>query len=297
MNGATLIQWMNVPLFHVGQTAVTFGSLGAGILIFIGMLILSSAVQVLLNKHLRSRRNFSTSMIYAFNRIIHYLFIIVGIVLAAQCIGLNFGTLAVVFGFLGVGIGFGLQNMTANFISGLILLIERPIGVGDLVDVDNKIAEVKSINMRSTTVRTFDNVTVIVPNSKFIENNVINWTFEDPRVRLHCPVGVAYGSDVQKVKEVLLGVAMDHPEVMQEPVPEVRFLEFADSSLNFDLLIWTPRPENQKILRSEINFLIDAAFRKHNIHIPFPQRDLHLQMSPAVEQLSGRKKKTEQSED
>ncbi|MCA9399157.1 MAG: mechanosensitive ion channel, partial [Candidatus Omnitrophica bacterium] len=224
--------------------------------------------------------------LYAIRRILHYVFICVAIVLAAQCVGLNFGTLAVAFGFLGVGIGLGLQNITANFVSGLILLLERPVRIGDLINIDGKISEVIGINMRVTVVRTFDNVTVLVPNTKLVENEVINWTVDDPRTRIHCPVGVAYGSDTTKVKEVLLAVAKNHKDVLEKPEPEVRFLEFGDSSLNFDLLIWTSKPENQKVLRSDINFMIDAAFREHDIKIPFPQRDIHLQMTPAVEKLS-----------
>jgi len=285
-NAEDITQWVNAPIFHIGETPVTFGGVGAGICILLGSLIISSIVQRVIAGHLRKKANLSTSVIYALRRIIHYCFIVLGIVLAAQCVGLNFGTLAVAFGFLGVGIGFGLQNLTSNFISGLILLFERPIGVGDLVNVDDKIAEVLSINMRSTMVRTFDHVMIIVPNSKLIENNVINWSIGDLKIRIHCPVGVAYGSDTKRVEAILLEIARKQEYVLDEPKPEVRFLEFGDSSLNFDLLVWTAKPDNQKRLRSDINFAIDAAFRENDITIPFPQRDLHLKMTPAMEMLA-----------
>ena len=281
-----VVKWINLPIFHIGDTPVTFGGIGVGICIFIGALVLSSVVQSILRVHLQKQSKLTNSVIFALNRIIHYGFVILGIVLAAQCVGLNFGTLAVAFGFLGVGIGFGLQNITSNFISGLILLFERPIGVGDLIKHGDNIAEVISINMRSSIIRTFDNVTIVVPNTKFIENDVLNWSMDDPKIRLHCPVGVAYGSDAQKVKRVLLDVAKEHKEVLEKPEPEVRFLEFGDSSLNFDLLIWTAKPENQKILRSDINFMIDKAFKENNIQIPFPQRDVRVQMTPAIEALA-----------
>lgn len=284
------VELINIPIFHIGETPVTFGGVGAGLCVFLLSLLISSIIQRVLRNHLKEKSKVSGSVVYSLNRIVHYLFLVLGVVMAAQCVGLNFGTLAVTFGFLGVGIGFGLQNLTSNFISGLILLIERPIGVGDLIKYGDAIAEVVRINMRSTMIRTFDNVTVIVPNSKFIENEVINWSIDDPKIRLHCPVGVMYGSDVQMVKKVLLQVAKEHGEVAVDPKPEVRFLEFGDSSLNFDLLVWTMRPDNQKVLRSEINFMIDKAFKENNIKIPFPQRDLHVQMTPAIEMLSKKDK-------
>jgi len=290
-----ILSWVNKPLFNINGHPVTFGGICAGILIFLATLIVSAIVQRAVGIHLKRNPRLSHSVIYAMRRIIHYAFIVLGFLLAAQCVGLDLGTLAVAFGFLGVGIGFGLQNITANFVSGLILLIERPIGIGDFVDINGKVAEVLNINMRSTTVRTFDNVTIIVPNSTFIENDVINWSIEDPRIRIHCPVGVAYGSDTAKVKEILLNVARGNTDVLETPTPEVRFLEFGDSSLNFDLLVWTAKPENQKILRSNINFAIDQAFRDNDIRIPFPQRDVHIQMTPAMEVLSGRLPRTKDS--
>ncbi|MDP8213204.1 MAG: mechanosensitive ion channel [Candidatus Zapsychrus exili] len=286
-----IINWINFPILHIGDAAVTLGKVGLAICIFLGALIVSAVSQRLLRKRLYKQLKLTSAAVYSLSRIIHYSFLVLGVFLAAQCIGLNFSTLAVTFGFLGVGIGFGLQNITSNFISGIILLFERPIGVGDLIKHGDSIAEVLSINMRSTIIRTFDNVTIVVPNTKFIENDVINWSMDDPRIRLHCPIGVAYGSNVDLVNQVLLNIANEHSEVLNEPSAEVRFLEFGDSSLNFDLLIWTARPDNQKVLRSEINFMIDKAFRENGIRISFPQLDLHVQMTPAIEALSKKKEK------
>jgi len=281
-------QLVNAPLFHIGQTPVTLGGVGLAILIFVGSLFVSAVVQRIIGVRLSKNLNLSSGISYALQRMLHYLIICLGIVLAAQCIGFNLGSLAVAFGFLGVGVGFGLQNITSNFIAGLILLLERPIGVDDFVSVEGQMGTVVNINMRSTIIRTLDNVSIIVPNSKFVENPVINWSHGDPKVRIHCPVGVAYGSDVSKVKETLLSVARANSKVLQYPEPEVRFLEFGDSSLNFMLYVWMDNPEKQFFLHSEINYAIDEAFRKAGIHIPFPQRDLHLQMTPAVEKLAKR---------
>lgn len=285
-NSNQFINLINFPIFRIGDTPVTLGGILIGMCLFVGALILSSILQKVLGNHLRKKGRIRNSVIYSLNRIIHYSFLVLGVVMAAQCVGLNFGTLAVTFGFLSVGIGFGLQNITSNFISGLILLFERPIGVGDLIRHGDNNAEVISINMRSTIIRTFDNVTVVVPNSKFIENDVINWSRDDPKIRIHCPIGVAYGTDVQAVRTVLLDIAKEYKEVLNNPAPEVRLLEFGDSSVNFDLMVWTAKPENQKTLRSEINFRIDEVFKQKEIRIPFPQRDLHLQMTPAVEALA-----------
>ncbi len=140
--------------------------------------------------------------------------------------------------------------------------------------------------MRSTVIRTSDHVSIIVPNSKFIEQPVTNWSHTDPRVRVRCPVGVAYGSDIEKVKQCLLGTVQSEEDIMEKPEPEVWFKEFGDSSLNFELLFWTAKPHLQFKLRSRINYKIDRAFRDAGVTIPFPQRDLHVKMTPAIEMLS-----------
>ena len=279
------LAWLNLPLFHIGNTTVSLAGIGAGLLVITLTILLSKLVQRIVYKRLSKKETLQKSVIYSINRIINYFVIALGALIASESMGLKLSSLAIVFGFLSVGIGFGLQNLTSNFISGVILLIERPIGVGDLVTVNDRTAEVLSINMRSTTVRTFDYLTIIVPNSKFTEGEVINWTVNDPKIRIHCPVGVAYGSDEKKVRDILIKVAKENSMVLPQPGPEVRFLEFGDSSLNFDLLVWTGLPENQKILRSEINFGIAEAFRENNITIPYPQRDVHLQLTPAIEKL------------
>lgn len=285
-----VLKWINFPIIHVGDTPVTLGGLGTASLVFLGFLFVSHIIQKALSLQLEKRFKVSSGVSYAILRFIHYGVIVVGGIVASQIVGLNLGSLAVVFGFLSVGIGFGLQNVTSNFISGLILLVERPISVGDFVSVEGQVGKVLQINMRSTIIMTLDNLAIIVPNSKFVENNVINWSFQDTKVRIHCPVGVAYESDIAKVKETLLSVAKSHPDIVEYPLPEVRFLEFGSSSLNFDLLVWTDEANKQYLLKSQINYAIDEAFRKANIRIPFPQQDLHLQMTPAIQALAGLKR-------
>lgn len=271
-----MANWMNRPLFYIGDTSVTLGGVGSAIVIIFAALFLSAILQrIIIGKLSRSSR-LRSGVSYAISRMVHYVIIILAFIIAAQCVGINFGSLAVVFGFLSVGIGFGLQNVTSNFISGLILLFERPISVGDFVTVDNQVGTVRQINMRASLIETTDNVRIIVPNSKFIEGNVTNWSHGSTKIRVHCPVGVAYGSDISKVREALLQVAGAHKDVLKNPEPVVRFLKFGDSSLDFELLVWMDEPESQYALQSEINYEIDAIFRQSNIAIPFPQRDLHI---------------------
>lgn len=285
-----VLKWVNMPLIYLGQAPVTLGGIGSALIVFFIFLSLSSLIQRILVQRLASRWKIDSGMTYALSRIVHYSMIVFGAVMAAQCVGLNLGSLAVMFGFLSVGIGFGLQNVTSNFIAGVILLLERPINVGDKISVEGQIGKVLQINMRTTIIETADNLAIIVPNGKFIESSVINLSYGDPRVRVHCPVGVAYGSDVARVKEILLKVASENKEALKSPTPEVSFIKFGDSSLDFELLVWSPTPDQQGSIRSELNYAIDAAFRKNNIEIPFPQRDIHIRTAASADSIQTLKK-------
>ena len=194
-----------------------------------------------------------------------------------------------VFGLLSVGIGFGLQNVASNFVSGLIILFERPIKIGDRITIGDVLGDVENISLRATLIRTMDNISIIVPNSEFISSRVINWSHRDPKIRVHIPVGVAYGSDVPLVIKSLLEVAENHPEVLKEPPPKFWFNEFGNSSLNFELLVWVPDPKRRPDIISELNKGIDEIFRKNKIQIPFPQRDLHIRSSVPIEALTQNK--------
>jgi small-conductance mechanosensitive channel len=202
-----------------------------------------------------------------------------GLVLALGFLGVNTTSLAVIFGALSIGIGFGLQNIFNNFISGLILLFERPIQVGDYVEVGGLWAEVKKINVRSTVVQTFDNASVIIPNSEFISQQVTNWSFRDKRMRRNLEVGVSYGSDVDLVEKTLLEIALETSGVLKYPRPDVIFVDHADSALIFRLRIWVD-VDDYWAVASRIRFDIDRRFRELAIEIAFPQRDLHIRTLP-----------------
>lgn len=208
-----------------------------------------------------------------------YIGFAIAVIITLSVAGFAFTNLAIIAGALSVGIGFGLQNIVNNFVSGLILLFERPIKTGDWIVVGGTEGYVKRIRMRSTLIQTFDRADVIVPNSELISAQVTNWMLYDTRGRVKVPVGVAYGTNTQLVKEVLLKVAQDHPDVIKDgssPDPRVLFLNFGDSSLNFELRCHISNIDIRLQCVSDMNFAVDAAFREHGIEIPFPQRDIHI---------------------
>ena len=213
----------------------------------------------------------------------------IAILVALGVAGLEFSNFAIIAGALSVGIGFGLQNIVNNFVSGLILLFERPIKTGDWIVVGGTEGYVKRIRIRSTQIQTFDRADVIVPNSELISGQVTNWMLYDPRGRVVIPVGVAYGSDTEMVKNILLEVADKHPLVISnEPTMEAKvlFMAFGESSLDFELRCYIQNIDNRLQVKSDLNFAIDAAFRKHGIEIPFPQRDIHFKNMPASDNRS-----------
>ena len=212
----------------------------------------------------------------------------VGLLLALQTLHVDLTGVAVVAGLLGVGIGFGLQSIVSNFISGLILLIERPIAVGDRVAVGDVDGFVRAINMRATEIVTVDNISVIVPNSEFVSGRVVNWSHGDPKLRLRIPIPVSYGSDVEHASDILLDVARRQPDVLAEPPAEVRFVRFAESSLDLELLVWIAEPRHKERVGSALHYAIRAAFLGEGIEIPFPQRDLHLRSAVSLSVRSER---------
>jgi len=214
---------------------------------------------------------------YAIAQIISNVVLVVGVLIVLENTGIHLGALAVFAGAVGVGVGFGLQNIASNFISGLVILAERPITIGDRVEVAGITGQVQQIRARSTVIRTNDNITMIVPNTKFIDSPVTNWTYGDPRVRFRIPVGVAYGSDIGKVREALLAAGRENPNTLKDPAPSVFLGKFGDNSIDFELVVWSSemsaRPSRY---RSDLNFAIVEKFLEAKIEMPFPQRDLHI---------------------
>ncbi len=274
---SSLARIESMRLFEVGGEAITPMHLLVLALVLLATLYVARLTRALLERRLL--RAAESGARYTFVRLAQYTVWWLGAMLGLRVLNIDPTGIALAAGVLGVGAGLGLQGVVANFVAGLVLLFERPIKIRDRVTVENIEGSVVAISFRSTTIVTNDNIAVIVPNSDFINRSVINWSHSDRNVRIHAPVGVAYGSDVALVSRVLLAVAAETPGALASPAPEVRFTEFGESSLNFELLVWTDEPEQHHALRSRLNFAIDAGFRKAGVQIPFPQRDLHLRSS------------------
>ncbi len=242
---------------------------------------------LLVNKILRRSKKMDSGLADSIGILTKYVILIIGFFTIIQTTGIDLSALGFIAGALGVGIGFGLQNITNNFISGLIILFERPIKVGDRVQVGTLEGNIVEIAARSTTVLTNDNISVIVPNASFIEKEVINWSHNDRKVRLKFPVGVSYKEDPRLVRKVLLEVAEENHGVLTKPSPDILFDSFGDSSLNFEMVVWTTNYiERPKILRSQIYYAVFKKLKEHNIEIPFPQRDLHIKSGYVPREIS-----------
>jgi small-conductance mechanosensitive channel len=209
--------------------------------------------------------------------IFRYIVITVGLFVIVQTAGIDLTALGFIAGALGVGIGFGLQGITNNFISGLIILFERPVKVGDRIDVGDISGDVVNIAARATTVVTNDNISIIIPNSEFINSRVINWSYNDRRIRFNYTVGVSYDENPRIIRKLLLEVAKENNAVLKHPPPDVLFKDFADSALIFNLRVWTYEyTDRPNVLKSQLYYAIFKKFDDNNIKIPYPQRDLHI---------------------
>ncbi|HDP55364.1 MAG TPA: mechanosensitive ion channel [Bacteroidetes bacterium] len=275
-----ITEFLSKPIFsHEGSRLsvgmILFLVIGSWLVFFLSKLISRLVIEKILNRHGTDK-----GVSHAIGAIFRYIFLFVGLVVVIQSTGIDLSALTVLAGALGVGIGFGLQNVTNNFISGIIILFERPIKVGDRVELpelDNLAGDVVNISARSTTIITNDNIAIIIPNSKFVSDTVINWSYNDANVRFKIPVGVSYKEDPEVVKEILLDVTSKHPGVLKHPAPDVLFDEYADSSLNFILRVFTTKfSRTPHILKSQLYFEIFKQFKKKGIEIPFPQRDVYI---------------------
>lgn len=273
-------EFFSRPIFSLENSRLTVGMIiylvvGTWLIFFLSKLISRVLVVRLLNRYGTEK-----GVSHAVGTIFRYVFVFVGLIVVIQSTGIDLSALTILAGALGVGIGFGLQNVTNNFISGIIILFERPIKVGDRVELpelNNLAGDVVNISARSTTIITNDNIAILVPNSKFVSDTVINWSYNDANVRFNIPVGVSYKEDPEVVKETLIDVAKAHPGVLEIPKPDVLFDEYGDSSLNFLLRIWTSDyGRKPRVLKSELYYEIFKKFKEKGIEIPFPQRDVYV---------------------
>lgn len=267
---------LQVQLFTLQDNPVTFLKLIIFLLLLFGFSFMASVVKRTLNNRILPRFIKDSGLQYTLARMSQYILVVIGIFISFQFLGINMTGLAVIFGFLSVGIGFGLQNVTSNFISGLIVLFERPISVGDRVSVSDIEGDIEEINIRSTTVKTLDNISIIVPNSEFVSRNVINFSHGDTTYRLSIDVGVSYSSDLDKVLKALNEVAEESEDVLKYPEHDVHLRSFGDSSWDMKLLVWVPDVKKRYKVQNDLNQTIVRKFAEYDIEIPFPQRDLHV---------------------
>jgi small-conductance mechanosensitive channel len=263
------------PIVHLPAGPLTLGSITLALFI----ILLSRLVAVGAGRgltRLLAHRGVDDSARFAMAKIARYCIVLIGILVAFTSIGLKLDALFAASAALLVGIGFGLQTIAQNFISGLILLIERPVGKGDFVQIGSAHGSVVDIGLRATTVVTRDEVTIIVPNSELITGQVVNHSIPTTRRRIAITVGVAYGSDLELVKRLLLDVAAREKGLLPEPAPEVRLEAFGAYTLDFALLVWIAEPSQDLRVASNVRFAIEASFRQHRVEIPFPQRELRL---------------------
>lgn len=282
--------------FQIGSMSFSLFSFFGAILILLATHVFTRLWRYIFQKRFLHRSHMELGLQDSITTITVYLIWVLGLITALNLFGLNPTSLMVIFGALGIGLGFGLQSIFNNFMSGLILLFERPIQVGDDIEINGIWATVKKINVRSTLVQTYDNASLIIPNSDLINNQVTNWSFKDKRLRRQVTVGVAYGSDIELVRESLLEIAKHTPEVLSYPTPEVLFTDFGDSALIFKLRIWTHIGYIFTV-ETDIRFRIDRLFKERNIVIAFPQRDVHLYMKDKKSDTADLKRSDEKPEE
>ena len=268
----------------IGQTRLSVTSIAVAVAIVVASTLFARYLRVVLRDRVLPALQIPVNAEFLFLRFVQLTVIAFGVLVAVNLIGFNMNSVLVALGGLSIGIGFGLQNIASNFVSGVIMVFERPIKIHDRVTVGGTYGIVKAINMRSTVVTTPEDIDIIIPNSKFISETVTNLTHDNTRTRIKVPVGVSYESDEDLVKKVLLEVANSHPEIIKETNPNlpdvvppfVRFIRFGDSSLDFEMLAWIPSVMLRLETISDLHFMIRKKFREHGIVIAFPQRDVHV---------------------
>lgn len=279
MDAAT--PWWNATLS--AGLAITPARIALGIAVVLFGLLVSGWLGRLLGRRV-SKGPLDPGAIYSIGRLAHYLFVAISLFVGLMVVGFDLRSVAVVVGALGIGIGLGLQSVTANFVAGLILLFERPIRPGDRVSLGTSEQDatgqvngyVRAISLRSTRIQTPDNILLIVPNADLVGHTIVNWSHGDPKMRIRLNMGVAYASDLDKVREVMAAAALAHPGTIKEPAPEVRLVKTNDSSLEFQLLVWIPDPRERGRIESDLRLEIVRRFREAKVTIPFPQREVRI---------------------
>lgn len=276
------VAWLAKPLIEIGGLSISSAALIRLVVIITITWWISRLAQAAVIRLASHRPGISRGSLFALNRLLHYAVLTVGFSIAISSLGINLDKFALFASALGVGVGFGLQNLISNFVAGLVLLFEKSLKVGDYIELESGVSgEVREINFRSTLVTTNDNVDIAVPNSVFVTGHVMNWTMRDTQRRTHVPFGVAYGSDKDLVRKAGLEAASQVPHTLVDidaHKPQVWLTKFGDSSLNFELVVWLDSDAVKRpgTVQADYLWAIETALKKYGIEIPFPQRDLHI---------------------
>ena len=270
-------EYSGIHLFTFGDKPVTIWMMFYFLLLVLFLFFGTGKLKNWIVHKLLAKTSLDIGVRHAIGTISRYVLLVIGFVLILQLLGVDLTGLTIIAGALGVGVGFGLQNVTNNFVSGIIILFERPIKIGDRIEVGEVNGDVIKISMRATTILTNDNISIIIPNSDFISSTVINWSHMDRNVRFNIPVGVSYKSDPEKVRKLLLEVADSNDGVLKKPAPDVLFNNYGDSSINFTLRVWTSDYITlPNVLKSQLYYSAFKKFKENGVEIPFPQRDIHV---------------------
>jgi len=281
------MKWLEIELFNIGGFGFHVSQLIWFLVVIVMTLLISKGLRSGVKRYTQKEGVTNATQMYIFGRVIHYVVLFVGLLFALSALGIKMTELAIVASALGIGVGLGLQSIVNNFVSGLVILFEKSLKVGDFIELANGVTgEVKEIHMRATLIRTNDNVDILIPNADLMSGVVTNWTLEENIRRFRIPFGVAYGSDKELVKKAILEAALAIPYTLKSKgkEPNVWMTGFGDSSLNFILGVWV-QPKQVKrptAMQSDYLWAIDDALRKYSIEIPFPQRDLHIRSSRAA---------------
>jgi len=267
---------LEFELLEIGKYTLSVYNLILVSVIFFAVKGINHSLDLVVKKRLEKKGLIDEGRGKSIHQIFKYIVYILGFFIAIRSLGINVDLILGVFAALGLGIGFALQDVFKDLISGIIILFEGNVAVGDILEIDGMIGSVKEIKLRTSIMRTRDGVYIVLPNNRVVNDKVINWTKSSKITRFHINVGVAYGSDVEKVRDLLLSAAKELEEVANRPIPKVFFKDFGDSALNFEIHFWVTETWDIEIIKSDLRFYIDKLFRKNNITIPFPQRDVHM---------------------
>lgn len=283
-----MFEFLKSKTYNIGSDKISLYSIVLSISIIIIAYLVAYLFSFIIKKEFKKNAALNKLFIKTVTRFIRYIIIIIGFFISFQVLGVNLSSLAFLAGVIGIGIGFGMQNIISNFISGIIILFEKPIKEGEYVEVSGYDGIVSDIRARSTTITTRDNISIIVPNSNFITSNVINWSHKDPKIRLHIPLGIEEtASKLDLARKVLLEIAENNPEVLKKPKPTVWFIGFGSSSFNLELILWIATPIRRHFVISDINFEIAKKFAEHDIDLTYPWTNLMFKNNLRIQNADG----------